>query len=296
MQPRLMAEAQRVHFTPPQLFERRNAQWQGLQADMVTAVQRSPFDYGFKQQRHLLIASEHSERDDGETSVEGLPKSWLHSLSGRRTFVPAGHAFYGWQRPQVLTRVSYFYLDPRAELLQNGLRFGDVGFAPRLFFRDLELWRIAAKLKDEALNRGGRLPHYGEALVVLLAHELIRLNGAPAPGQAVARGGLSGWRQKRVTEFIEAHLAEEVRLATLAQLVDLSPYHFVRAFGASFGVPPHRYHVGRRIERAKALLAEPANSVTEIARALGFAETSSFSTTFRKLTGTSPSNYRRGLA
>lgn len=296
MQPRLMAEAQRVHFTPPQLFERRNVQWHGVQADIVTAVQRSPFDYGFKQQRHLLIASEHSERDDGETLVEGLPKSRLHSLSGRLTFVPAGHAFYGWQRPRVLTRVSYFYIDPRAELLQNGLRFGDVCFAPRLFFQDAKLWRIAGKLKDEALNGGAPLPHYGEALVVLLAHELIRLNGAPAPGQAVARGGLSGWRQKRVTEFIEAHLAEEVRLTTLAQLVDLSPYHFVRAFGASFGVPPHRYHIGRRIERAKALLAEPANSVTEIARALGFAETSSFSTTFRKLTGTSPSDYRRGLA
>jgi AraC family transcriptional regulator len=239
MPPRLMPDADRVHRTPPERFERRNAQWQGLQADIVTAVR---------------------------------------------------------QLPRVRARVSNFYINPQSVLLQDGQRIGDVDFRPQLFIQDPEVWRIAAKLKNEALNGGAPLPHYGEALVVLLAHELIRLNGAPAPGQAVARGGLSGWRQKRVTEFIEAHLAEEVRLTTLAQLVDLSPYHFVRAFGASFGVPPHRYHVGRRIERAKALLAEPANSVTEIARALGFAETSSFSTTFRKLTGTSPSNYRRGLA
>lgn len=117
----------------------------------------------------------------------------------------------------------------------------------------------------------------------------------PVPSALPARGGLSGWRRKRVTDFIEDHLAEPVRLSTLATMVDLSPYHFVRAFRQSFGVPPHRYHIGRRIERAKALLAVPANSVTTIARGLGFAETSSFSATFRRFTGCSPSEYRRGL-
>jgi AraC family transcriptional regulator len=137
--------------------------------------------------------------------------------------------------------------------------------------------------------------HYGPALIVLLAHELNRLNGAPALRANPARGGLSGWRQKRVAEYIDEHLTEAVRVTTLAALVDLSPYHFVRVFRQSFGVPPHRYHVGRRIERAKALLAEPGSSVTEIARRLGFAETSSFSAAFRRTTGISPSQYRRGL-
>jgi AraC-like DNA-binding protein len=135
--------------------------------------------------------------------------------------------------------------------------------------------------------------HYGHALIVLLAHELNRLNRAPRENPA--RGGLSGWRKKRVAEFIEEHLTEVVRVTTLAALVDLSPYHFVRVFRQSFGVPPHRYHIGRRIERAKTLLAEPGSSVTDIARALGFAETSTFSATFRRTAGISPSQYRRGL-
>ena len=87
-----------------------------------------------------------------------------------------------------------------------------------------------------------------------------------------------------------------MRLAALAGLAELSPYHFVRAFKQSFGVPPHRYHVRRRIERAKALLQEADTSVTAVASAVGFAETSSFSTAFRKVTGTSPRDYRRGLA
>ena len=116
----------------------------------------------------------------------------------------------------------------------------------------------------------------------------------PAPQPRAARGGLSGWQRKAVAAHIEANLGAVLRLAALAQIVRLSPFHFARAFKQSFGVPPHRYHVGRRIARAKDLLADPANSVTAIAREVGFAETSSFSSTFRRMTGASPSIFRRG--
>jgi AraC family transcriptional regulator len=109
----------------------------------------------------------------------------------------------------------------------------------------------------------------------------------------IVRGGLSGWQQRRVSDYIDAHLGESLRLSTLADLVDLSPFHFARAFKQSFGVPPHRYHVGRRIARAKQLLDARTHSVTAIARDLGFAETSSFSATFRRVTGMSPMRYRR---
>ena len=283
-----------VHFSPAELIERQVAEWRGLRTEMVAVTQREPFDYTFKSSQHLLIASEHSERDDGETSVEGLPKSTLHSLSGKLTFVPAGHEFHGWQHPRVLTRASYFYIDPEGPLLDESIHFADIEFRPRLFFFDAELWRLTAKLRGEAKG-GARLTHYGEALSVLLAHELVKLNDESAPRQKMARGGLSGWQQTRVADFIDAHLADDLRLSTLAGLIDLSPYHFARAFKQSFGQSPHRYHVGRRIERAKTLLVEPARSITGIALAVGFAETSSFSAAFRKTTGLSPSAYRHGL-
>ncbi len=281
-----------VCIAPPEIVDRQLAQWPGLRAEIVTAVERRPFDFRFKAAQHLLIAADQAERDDGETSVEGLPKSKLRSVSGRMTFVPAGYEFRGWQRPRSLMRVSFFYIDPRSPLLESDLRFGEIDFRPRLFFIDPEIWQLAVKLRDAAA-RGGTLPHYGEALGVLLGHELARLNAGPA--RPVSRGGLTGWQQKRVADFIEEHLTEDVRLATLAELVGLSPYHFVRAFKQSFGLPPHRYHVRRRIERAKTLLAEPETSVTAVASTLGFGETSSFSTTFRKTTGVSPRDFRRGL-
>src|SRR6476660_802780 len=101
-----------VHFSPAELIERQVAEWRGLRTEVVAVTQREPFDYAFKSSQHLLIASEHSERDDGETSVDGLPKSTLHILSGKRTFVPAGHEFHGWQHPRILTRASYFCTAP----------------------------------------------------------------------------------------------------------------------------------------------------------------------------------------
>src|SRR6516164_8793718 len=107
--------------------------------------------------------------------------------------------------------------------------------------------------------------------------------------------GLAAWQQKRVMDFIEEHLSEEVSLDVLADLVRLSPFHFLRSFKQSFGEPPYRYWTGRRIERAKALLASPRTSVTEIALDVGFHGTSAFSATFHRVTGQTPTDYRRDL-
>jgi AraC family transcriptional regulator len=96
-------------------------------------------------------------------------------------------------------------------------------------------------------------------------------------------------------DFIEEHLSEEVSLNVLAELVRISPYHFLRSFKQSFGEPPYRYWTGRRIERAKALLANPRTSVTEIALGVGFRGTSAFSATFHRVTGKTPTDYRRDL-
>src|SRR5262249_34422664 len=102
--------------------------------------------------------------------------------------------------------------------------------------------------------------------------------------------------ERAVRQHLEDHLADPVSLAAMAELAQLSPYHFARAFKQSFGMPPHRYHMQLRIERAKALLAKGHLSVAEIAVGVGFSETSAFSASFRKLTGSAPSLYRRSYS
>jgi AraC family transcriptional regulator len=285
-----------VQFSPPDIARRRITTWNGIRTDAVQVVRDEPFEYGLRAPHHLLIMTERAARDDGETLVEGLPKSTLQEFSRTLSLVPAGHEFFGWQKPRMLTRVTYFYIDPRGPLIDPDLRFSETEFKPRLFFFDKDLWETAAKLKAQSDNPGPGQRQYAEALSIVLVHELLRLNNSAVLARRHVRGGLAGWQQKKVAQYIEEHLSEDISLATLAELARLSPFHFVRAFKQSFGLPPHRYLSRLRMEHAKSLLADPAISVTQIGFNLGFNETSSFTTTFRKHTGLTPTAYRRGLA
>jgi AraC family transcriptional regulator len=282
-----------VAISPSDIARRRTANWGAIQADAVKMTRRETFEYGFQARRHLLIAYERAERDDGETTIEGLPKSTLRELNCKLSLVPAGHRFYGWQTPRVLTRVAFFYIDLQNRLFdpESGIRSPTI--SPRLFFFDQAVWDTALKLKAEVGNPDPGSRQYAEALSLVLMHELIRLESTASAATAPLRGGLPVWQQRRVIEFIEEHLEEEISLAALAKLVDLSVCHFARVFAQSFGIPPHRYHMARRMERARSLLQRPAPSVTQIGIQIGFREASSFTKAFRRFTGLTPTEYRR---
>lgn len=284
-----------VTITPPEIVRRHSTTWSGLHVETVRIMRHTPFEYRFRAPCHLLIAAELGQRYDGETFVEGLPRSTLRDFTRKLTFIPAGHDFRGWQRPRSLTRISYFYIDPCGPLADPALRFGEIEFKPRLFFYDSDLWETALKLKAQVENGGSMPRQYAEALGIVLTHELARINGYAAYRRLVNRGGLACWQQKRVASYIEEHVRDDIPLATLAELARLSPYHFSRSFKHSFGMPPHRYHASRRMERAKQLLENRELSVTRIALESGFSDTSTFSAAFHRLTGETPSHYRRNL-
>ena len=282
-----------VEISPADIVRRRLANWGAIQGDRVKVTRRETFEYGFQAPRHLLIAYERGEREDGETLIEGLPKSTLREFNCKLSLVPAGHRYYGWQTPRVLTRVTYFYIDLQDPLfdLESGITCPTIG--PRLFFFDQAIWETALKLKAEVGSSDPGSRQYAEALSLVLVHELVRLERTASAAARKMRGGLPAWQQKRVIEFIEEHLAEPISLTALAGLVDLSLYHFARTFTQSFGMPPHHCHMARRMDRARSLLQMPELSVTQIGIQIGFCETSSFTKAFRGFTGLTPSEYRR---
>lgn len=85
-------------------------------------------------------------------------------------------------------------------------------------------------------------------------------------------------------------------MARLAEVSGVSPAHFARSFKQAFGIPPHRYLLTRRIERAMALLRETDRSITDIAFDTGWTSLGTFGRTFRDITGQSPSEVRSGQA
>ena len=93
-------------------------------------------------------------------------------------------------------------------------------------------------------------------------------------------GGLDPVRLRRVVEFIEAHLEERLTIARLAEAAALSPFHFVRSFGKTFGLTPHRYVRARRFEMARDMLASGLKPRT-VAQRVGYESFSHFRAAYR---------------
>src|SRR5262249_24939603 len=147
---------------------------------------------------------------------------------------------------------------------------------------------LLSELRSEGL--GGRL--YVESLANILGIHLLRQHSSVKQSSRPKSIGLDRATLRRVSTYIEEHLAEELSLSAIAAVASLSTYHFARLFKASIGFSPHQYIIGRRIERAKLLLSTTNWPLTTIAHSVGFANASHLAQHFRRLTGLLPSSYR----
>ena len=99
-------------------------------------------------------------------------------------------------------------------------------------------------------------------------------------------------RLLRAKDKLDEASHEPWPIRRLAALSGVSEAHFSRSFKAAFGIPPHRYLLSRRIERAKALLRDTSVSITEIAFQTGWDSLGTFGRVFRDITGENPSELR----
>jgi AraC family transcriptional regulator len=285
----------RVSVRPWDVTRRQTMSWRGVTAEVIQFTGNLPFNYEYCSPHHLFIACQRAFRVKGETHIDGLRPSSRHDFSRKMSLVPANHSFKGTFVPRVLPRTAYFYIDPQQLAVDPELEFPAANLSPRLFFEDAALWSTAEKLIAIVENPDGASRLYAESLSTVLAIELMRLENGKLAIPTLARGGLAAWQERAACDYIEAHLTEDIALADLAAAVKLSPAHFCRAFKRSLGVPPHRYQLQRRIDRAKSLLADQERTVLEVALACGFSFPSNFTQAFRKGTGITPREYRRVL-
>ncbi len=149
---------------------------------------------------------------------------------------------------------------------------------------------LALLAEAESETPAGRL--YAESLIQTLTLHLLKNYSTANLKPENAHGGLSGFRLRRVKEFIRANLEEDLSLAEIAAVSDLSQYHFARAFRTSTGYTPQQYLMQQRIERAKELLAKDDLPIIEISLRTGFKNQSHFTTLFRKFTKFTPKTWR----
>ncbi|MEA2496443.1 MAG: hypothetical protein QOJ29_4354 [Thermoleophilaceae bacterium] len=101
-------------------------------------------------------------------------------------------------------------------------------------------------------------------------------------------------RLLRARDTMDRSYAKPLDIAALARAAHTSEAHFIRTFKQTFGETPHRYLQRRRLERAMALLRQTEQPVTEICLDVGFASLGTFSRTFTRVVGMSPTAYRAG--
>ncbi|WP_158746929.1 AraC family transcriptional regulator [Acidisphaera sp. L21] len=120
-----------------------------------------------------------------------------------------------------------------------------------------------------------------------------RAYGAVDYTRRAARGKLAPWQERRAKEMLEADLNSNLRTAALAEACGLSPSHFARAFRQSTGLPPHRWLLNRRVDRAKELMLTTGMSLPDLAAACGFSDQSHLSRVFERVVGVPPGAWRR---
>ncbi|MFJ1253921.1 helix-turn-helix domain-containing protein [Cupriavidus sp. CuC1] len=164
-------------------------------------------------------------------------------------------------------------------------------FTTRLMFENRAMWAIADKLAMECVTPKLGRQLYCESLVGQLAVEIARFKQGDA--LAANKGGLAPYRLRRIVDYIEGHIGEDISMLELAALAELSLPHFMRAFRASTGEAPLRFIMKRRVKRAQALLLETDFPLIKIAHDCGFADQAHMTTCFRRLEGNTPARFRR---
>jgi AraC-like DNA-binding protein len=96
----------------------------------------------------------------------------------------------------------------------------------------------------------------------------------------------------RAKDLADAHYAQPLDVADMAKVAGLSRAHFSREFKQAFGVAPHAYLLTRRLERAASLLRVTDRSVTEVCMDVGLQSVGSFTTSFKRMFGKTPTQYR----
>jgi AraC family transcriptional regulator len=212
---------------------------------------------------------------------------------GQVQLFPAHHRFRGHTEGVGRCQILALLLEPELIACASGgeLDPSRVDVIPSLDLRNPGVLRSMAALGRELEQPGPMGRIYTESLALLILTEVVRQHALRRAALPTA-DELSSPRLRRVTDYIEAHLGEDLSLLTLATEAGLSAVHFAREFKRVTGSAPHQYVLGRRLERSRALLARGDRSITEVALTVGFSSQSHLTTAFRRVYRTTPAAYR----
>jgi AraC family transcriptional regulator len=273
----------------------RGLGWRGVRAaEVVHPID----DFGSPAlDHHLLVfnigvAMDASERRSGRAGHLDYAQGVM--------ILPAGRARDWHLEHRGEVRHLHVYVEPdfvRGLAVEHGFDSKPPEIYEAFGVQDSRLVHAAMELLRELREPqpAGRL--VAESLGTLIGVELLRQHSSASVDDRTV-SSLSQPRElpaaalRRATEYVEAHLAEDLALSEVASAAGFSSYHFARLFKANVGVSPHQYVIGRRVARAELLLKTTDWSVAAIASEVGFATSSHLAHHVRRVLGVSPAQLR----
>ena len=223
--------------------------------------------------------------------ASGNPASTRRTV-GQASIVPAGQQYSASWKEELEDLA--IHLDPEfiarqaGELVQNE----NAEFIASCEISDPLVHQIGRSLAAEVDAGAPTGSIYAESLVNTLVAHLLRHHSTAGDKFQHYLGGLPKHKLRRVTEFIDENLEHDLTLLEIAEIAELSPFHFARSFKQATGSTPIQFLTQRRVDLAKQLLVESELPIIEIGLRVGFKNQSHFTTLFRKFTTMTPKAYR----
>lgn len=216
----------------------------------------------------------------------------LKGSAGNICITPAGQAMSAvWEKPLdnmgILLEPEFVAKTAVENRFNSSFEFSDISKDKDPLIQQIGLTLLAESSSE---NQTGKL--YADSLIQTLTLHLLKNYSNAKSISENLNGGLSGYKLRRVEEFINENLEEDLSLAEIAEVAGLSQFHFARAFRKSTGLTPQNYLMQQRIERAKVLLAKDDLPIVEVSLRTGFKNQSHFTTLFRKFTKFTPKMWR----
>jgi AraC family transcriptional regulator len=200
-----------------------------------------------------------------------------------------------YKRWQTSSRTLFMAIDHTlmSQIVEEVFDQRSIELKPKIGIRDTVIEGMSEAWREELRVRGAGGRIHAEALATALIVHLFRTYGDGGANIQMNMGGMNGTRLRRVVDYIEGHLSEDIGLCTLASLAGFSVHHFNDVFKTETKFAPYQFLIERRIHRAKEKLLGSDAPIAQIALDVGFSGQSHFTEHFRKSTGTTPLRYRR---
>jgi AraC family transcriptional regulator len=278
--------------TPPRIHSSQQAGWKNIHlAHYQVPATEIPETVSVQ---HIIALPFPKHQTVQELVFDGKRYQTRHDQKevGCIAVIPADVPFSAkWNRE---SSVTHCYLDPTfvAHAAYESINPEQIELNLALQKTDPLVCQIVLALQKVLETDATNSCFYAESMATALAAHCLRNYSTRKRVLQEYEDGLSKYKLRQALEYMNAHLSENVSLASVAEEVEISQFHFCRLFKQSTGMTPHAYLIQQRVERAKQLLKRKEGTMLDIAIECGFANPSHFAKHFRKHTGLSPKQFR----